>query len=639
MIGKTLGPYEILEQLGAGGMGQVYLGQDTRLGRRVAIKVLPAEFASDHERLARFEQEARAAAALNHPHIAVVHDVGSESGEDGVTTHFIVQEYLEGQSLRERLVVGALSVDKALSLAIEIGEALTAAHKAGIIHRDLKPDNVFVTAERHAKVLDFGLAKLTEAAPVSADLSMSPTMLGTVAGQVMGTAGYMAPEQAAGRTDIDHRADLFAFGCVFYEMLTGRQPFPGRSVAEILSRIQHEEPAPLADDKRSLPDSLQRVVDKCLAKDPDLRYQHADDMVVDLRRAKTVGIAGPPAADAGAGRGIPHGATGRRAVPVLVAVALAVVAALAGGWIARNMFRADAPDPVALTISLQDGLVIPTYRYNDALSRATIALSPDGELLAFVARRDGVGRLFLRDLRSYEIIEVPSSDRAMMPFFSPDGRQVGFMANGKLWRAAISGGVPVEIGNVTSAAVGASWGADGTIVYAPSYASRLWKIPAAGGVAEPLTTLRLEAGEASHRWPHVLPDGSGVLFSIKPSTAQTLNEGRIAIASLATGEYEVVLEGGTAARYIDGGYLAYAREGRLFAATFDLATRQVGSPVPVLENLVSHPTNGAAWFALASNGTIAWVPGKEVLARTELQWLTQDGTVIPFTLVDDVGGL
>jgi serine/threonine-protein kinase len=283
--------------------------------------------------------------------------------------------------------------------------------------------------------------------------------------------------------------------------------------------------------------------------------------------------------------------------------------------------------------------VIPTYRYNDALSRATIALSPDGELLAFVARRDGVGRLFLRDLRSYEIIEVPSSDRAMMPFFSPDGRQVGFMANGKLWRAAISGGVPVEIGNVTSAAVGASWGADGTIVYAPSYASRLWKIPAAGGVAEPLTTLRLEAGEASHRWPHVLPDGSGVLFSIKPSTAQTLNEGRIAIASLATGEYEVVLEGGTAARYIDGGYLAYAREGRLFAATFDLATRQVGSPVPVLENLVSHPTNGAAWFALASNGTIAWVPGKEVLARTELQWLTQDGTVIPFTLVDDVGGL
>jgi len=224
VVGKTLGHYEILEPLGKGGMGEVYLGEDTRLGRKVAIKVLPAEFASDPERLARFEQEARAAAALNHPHIAVVHDVGSEAAEDGTITHFMVQEYLEGQSLRERLDKGALPLDKALDLAIEVGEALIAAHKAGIIHRDLKPDNIFVTEEGHAKVLDFGLAKLTEmAAPTGSSASMSPTMLGTVAGQVMGTAGYMAPEQVNGE-QVDHRADLFAFGSVLYEMVTGRRP-------------------------------------------------------------------------------------------------------------------------------------------------------------------------------------------------------------------------------------------------------------------------------------------------------------------------------------------------------------------------------------------------------------------------------
>ncbi|MGD8331660.1 MAG: serine/threonine-protein kinase, partial [Acidobacteriota bacterium] len=229
MIGRSLGPYDIIEALGAGGMGEVYLAEDTRLGRRVAVKVLPADFADDPERLARFEQEARAAAALNHPHIAAVFDVGAEDDEDGGTTHYMVQEYLQGQTLSEKLVAGALPLEEGLALAIEVGEALTAAHRVGIVHRDLKPDNIFVTEDGHAKVLDFGLAKLTEAAPMSGlDASMSPTVLGTVAGQVMGTAGYMAPEQIQGGP-IDGRTDVFGFGCVLYEMLTGRQPFAGRT--------------------------------------------------------------------------------------------------------------------------------------------------------------------------------------------------------------------------------------------------------------------------------------------------------------------------------------------------------------------------------------------------------------------------
>ncbi len=265
--GTKLGPYEITEQLGAGGMGEVWLAEDSRLGREVAIKVLPAEFASDPERLARFEQEARAAAALNHPHIAAVHDVGVEDG-----THFMVQEFLEGNTLREPLQNGALPLKQALRLATEIAEALAAAHAAGIVHRDLKPENIFVTKEGHAKVLDFGLAKLTEVAVAGSPggATQSPTMMGTVAGQVMGTAGYMAPEQVEGSEEIDHRADLFAFGCVLYEIVGGKRAFTGPTVLDTLHAIARTDPQPVNEIKPGLPTELERILNKC-------RVRHCGD--------------------------------------------------------------------------------------------------------------------------------------------------------------------------------------------------------------------------------------------------------------------------------------------------------------------------------------------------------------------------
>jgi serine/threonine protein kinase len=262
--GTRLGPYEVQEQLGAGGMGEVWLASDTRLGRQVAIKTLPEEYASVPERLARFEQEARAAAALNHPHIAVVYDIGAAEG-----VHFIVQELLKGQPLQDVLAEGRMSLDRVLEFAVEVVEALAAAHAAGIVHRDLKPANLFVSPEGHAKVLDFGLAKLTEVALGSSpgdDRTKSPTMLGTAAGQVMGTAGYMAPEQVEGG-DVDGRADVFSFGCVLYEMVTGRRPFAGRSVMQTLDMIVHESPEPLGETDAKLPTQLQWILDKCLAKD------------------------------------------------------------------------------------------------------------------------------------------------------------------------------------------------------------------------------------------------------------------------------------------------------------------------------------------------------------------------------------
>ena len=468
MIGTSLGPYKIIEQLGAGGMGEVYLGEDTRLGRKVAIKVLPAEFASDPERLARFEQEARAAAALNHPHIAVVHDVGSEPAADGATTHFIVQEYLEGQSLRERVDKGALPLDKALDLATEVGEALIAAHKAGIIHRDLKPDNIFITEEGHAKVLDFGLAKLTEmAAPTGTSALMSPTMLGTVAGQVMGTAGYMAPEQVTGEV-VDHRADLFVFGCVLYQMVSGLQPFAGESVHDTLHRIGHEEPRALAEIDASLPSEMERIIRKSLAKQPERRYQDADDLVVDLAAL---------AAEVDSGRAmptstaLPGGAVESPGEPSWALVLSSAVALVLLGAGATWLFtRADPPAPsipMSFEISLPSGTRFPV-----GIGR-NIAVSPDGGAIVFAAEDESGRRLYLRRTdEAAEATPIRGTEDAALPFFSPDGEWVGFEDSSNMRRVSLSGD---ELYSICDLCSNGNWAADRSIYFERS--GSLFRVP------------------------------------------------------------------------------------------------------------------------------------------------------------------
>ena len=422
--GTKLGPYEITEQLGAGGMGEVYLAQDTRLGRKVAIKVLPAEFASDPERLARFEQEARAAAALNHPHIAAVHDVGVEDG-----THFMVQEYLEGNTLREPLGKGALPLKKALGLATEIAEALAAAHAAGIIHRDLKPENIFVTKEGHAKVLDFGLAKLTEVAVTGSPggATQSPTM--------MGTAGYMAPEQVEGG-EVDQRTDMFAFGCVLYEMAQGARAFGGRNVAEVLHRLVNSDPEPMADE---LPSELHRIVRKCVAKEPAKRYQTAGDLVVDLQALGTdveSGAALPPTPVAvETARGIPW----KLAAPVAVAIALL---AAFGVWITAP----SAPEPIVRRFHID----YPPETSFVNTSTLGFAISPDGRSLVFNANR----QLWLRAIDDPVATPIHGTEQARAPFFSPDSQQLGFWGgDGQMKSVSINGGAPVSLGAAACAAL------------------------------------------------------------------------------------------------------------------------------------------------------------------------------------------
>ena len=621
MIGTSLGPYKIIEQIGAGGMGEVYLGEDTRLGRKVAIKVLPSEFASDPERLARFEQEARAAAALNHPHIAVIHDVGSESGEDGATTHFMVQEYLEGQSLRERLEKGAPPLDKALDLATEVGEALIAAHKAGIIHRDLKPDNIFVTEEGHAKVLDFGLAKLTEmAAPAGSQASMSPTMLGTVAGQVMGTAGYMAPEQVNGE-EVDRRADLFAFGAVLYEMATGRRAFAGESVVQTLSKIAHEEPEAVSQVVETSPAELARIVRKCLAKKRDRRYQDADDLAVDLRQLQDDMAAGV-AVPAGYGDAtVPADETARLATRSLlpwIAATVVVSAAIASGAI-WSLMRPGPERAAHLSILLPEQS---SLREN----RAALAVSPDGREIVYASR----GRLYLRRLDQREPVLL--AEEASTPFFSPDGLWLGFASRGQLTKVLLGqGSAPVTISTIASIPLGVSWGSANRILFG---GNAVYQVFSEGGGAREVLIV-LEDGERA-LLPEFLPDGETVIFTHMSTTSSGEEEYRI-VAQSAAAARRVLIDDGTNARYLPTGHLAFLRAGTLHAVPFDADNVAVtGPPVPLVEGVSVAAAIGVAQFGVSRDGLLVDAPDDDAADRREPVWIDRSGSETAIDVDPDV---
>jgi serine/threonine-protein kinase len=619
VVGETLGPYKIIEQLGAGGMGEVYLGEDTRLGRKVAIKVLPAEFASDPERLARFEQEARAAAALNHPHIAVVHDVGYEPREDGATTHFMVQEYLEGQSLRERLDRGALPPDRALDLATEVGEALIAAHKAGIVHRDLKPDNIFVTEEGHAKVLDFGLAKLTEmAAPTGSSASMSPTMLGTVAGQVMGTAGFMAPEQINGE-EVDHRADLFAFGCVLYGMVTGRQAFSGKNVHETLGKILSAEPAAVAEIDDSLPAELQRIIRKVLAKDVDRRYQTASDLSVDLRQLQddvAAGIASSAVPEP-ATQAAPLAAAAGLPVKVVIpsGALLALVVALATWFVVRA-----APEPQQVT---RFDIPLPAGLDFAGTGQVTVAISPDGSQVV-VNTSDGFWR---RALDDEQATRLRGTEGAVSPFFSPDGQQLGFWLDNELQRISIAGGAPVPIAS-TNTPYGVTWADDGMVYFAVAPGG-IFSVPSTGG--EPRLVAAVKDVDIAYG-PQLLPGGEWLLFTLRRSGVTRWDDSTIMAQSLSTGEQRELVPGGRDGRYVRSGHIVYYRGGSLLAVAFDLQSAEVrGETVSIFEGVVgSSGSTAAGHFAISDRGALVYRPGLagSGVSRS-LVWVDQRGNEEP----------
>ncbi len=641
MIGISLGPYKILEKIGAGGMGEVFLAEDTRLNRKVAVKTLPEEFASDPERLARFEQEARAAAALNHPHIAVVHDIGFADGAGASSSaagggaaeaktdpsldvssllpaagvHYIVQEYLEGETLRDPLKKGALPLGKALLYAREVAEALGAAHEAGIIHRDLKPDNVFITKDGHAKILDFGLAKLTELhGPGGTELSMSPTVLGTVAGQVMGTAGYMAPEQIEGDVEIDARADLFAFGCLLYEMIGGKRAFAGDSILDTLHAIARTEPQPVGELNPETPVELERILKKCLAKDRDHRYQHADDVLVDLKNLAGEVESGNvrTVADREAGGAEVFAAAGgvpwKLAAPA--AIAIAAAAALTVWMLAPTGSSTGGERIIRFEMSLPDGV-----NYT-ALGLPSLAISPQGTHIAMAANNG----IYLRAFDDPEAAPVRGTEGlALVPFFSPDGRSIGFFSAGELLKVSIGGGAAVKLADLQGPPLGASWTADNMVYYA---LDGIWRVSGDGG--EPEEVIAVEEGDFYHG-PQVLPDGS-ILYTILAADETSWDDASIVVRRPEEEEPTVLVAGGRDARYVSTGHIVYALEDAILARTFDLGTREVGGAVPLLQGVAgAFENSGASHFALSDTGDLVFIRGDMQQEPRTFVWRDGDG--------------
>jgi Tol biopolymer transport system component len=610
--GRRLGPYEILSAIGAGGMGEVYKARDTRLDRIVAIKVLPAHLADRAELRERFDREAKTIASLNHPHICTLYDTGHQDGID-----YLVMEYLEGETVSQRLLKGPLPLEQVLQYAIEIADALDKAHRKGVTHRDLKPGNIMLT-KSGTKLLDFGLAKLKqEATPANVPLSELPTVKDplTAQGTILGTLQYMAPEQLEGK-EVDARTDIFAFGAVVYEMATGKRAFVGKTQASVIGAILKDDPPPISSLQPMTPPALDRVVKRCLAKEPDERCQSAKDLTDELKWIAEGGSQVGPAPTS-AMKGVR--ALGRRAL-ILGVGALLLVAAIAG--IAVWDLKPSPPQPVSrVAITLPPGQQLAGLDSGPA-----VALSPDGTRLAYVARQGGVQQLYLRAMDNLEAKPIPDTEGAVSPFFSPDGRWLGFFSGGKVKKVSVGGGAALTLGDAAQPS-GASWGSQGMIAFAPQNVAVLQQAPDGGGTPQPLT--HFEKGEVSHRWPEFLPGGKAVLFAAGPSGVNFTNA-RVAVQSVATGERRNLIQAGMYPRYAPSGHLVYVQGGSLVAVPFDPQRLEMtGTAVPVVQGVLQSPTNGAAQYSFSATGSLVYVSGGVLSAQRRLVWVNRNGEEQP----------
>jgi len=613
----SLGPYTIEREVGRGGMGVVHLGQDPRLRRAVAIKVLPDAFTHDSERLARFEREARLLASLTHPNIAGIYGLEEADGK-----RFLVLEYVEGETLAERLQRGPLPLDEAIDVCRQIATALEAAHEAGIIHRDLKPGNVKLTPSGEVKVLDFGLAKgTTSGTESSADLSHSPTMtLGaTSAGVILGTAAYMSPEQARGRT-VDRRTDIWSFGCVLYECLTGAQAFAGETVSDMIALILQGEPdgARLPKDT---PAKLRALLARCLEKDARQRLRDIGDARIELEelggarsssgsRMARMALSGVQEAQAVATTGLR-----RRTVPIALAAALLIGGAVVGAlvWNFAGPRPADTP---AMRFTVQ---APPHVDLTGDPNQQ--AISPDGTMLVFAAN-DSTGQtsLWLRRLGTFGASELPGTRGAYLLFWSPDSRYVGFFADDKLKRIRIEGGRPENLCAAPSGR-GASWGSRETIVFAPAPSGPLYQVRAGGGTPEAVTAVDSSRGETAHRWPSFLPDGVHFTYAALPTEN---GEFTCYVGSTGSKERKRLLTGNGAPIYASPGYLIYPRNEALLAQRFDAGRLALeGDPFTVGDPPANTQYSGSPGASVSRNGVLSWVTAGKL--DTRLKWVDRQG--------------
>jgi serine/threonine protein kinase len=556
--GDSVGPYKILSLLAAGGMGEVYRASDPRIQREVALKILPAHFSQDPDRLRRFEQEARAAGLLNHPNIVAIFDAGTENG-----VPYLVSELLQGEVLHQKLKGQPLPVRKVVDYSIQIAKGLCAAHDKGIVHRDLKPQNIFITKEGHAKILDFGLAKLTH--PEMDENYKKQAHLQTETGMVIGTVVYMSPEQVSGRT-VDHRSDIFAFGAVLYEMLSGERPFGGETQIEIMHAILKADPFELSQSNGNIPPSLERILRRCLEKDPDHRFQSTSDLAFALESlSSTSGTAVVPLHE-------------KR--PIQLPWILSSIFFIAATILGVTLYRLSNRTPPVLPSSVQRlSIVLPE---NTILNSS--AISPDGQRLAYVINgKTGPSTLWLRSMNSTQAQEIPETEDATLPFWSPDSRSIGFFTETELKKWTIGGGPPETLSS-TQLPKGGTWNQFGDILFSPQGLRGIYRISARGGEANPATVL--ETNEARHVFPQFLPDGKHFFYLVRTTHAERVG---VYIASLDSKDRKRILPDSTPVRFIDPEYLLFVRNDKLMVQHFDKNRLELsGIAVPITDNTSSH---------------------------------------------------
>jgi serine/threonine protein kinase/Tol biopolymer transport system component len=605
--GTRLGRYEIRSKIGEGGMGEVYRAFDPKINREVAIKVLPASFSADKDRLARFEQEAQAAGALNHPNILSIYDVDTHDGSP-----YVVSELLEGETLHERMNGVALPSRKALDYALQVSKGLATAHEHGIVHRDLKPDNIFMTKDGRVKILDFGLAKLTESNSGGEAQTDVPTRkVKTDPGSIMGTVGYMSPEQVRGRA-VDHRSDIFSFGAVLYEMLSGKRAFRGESAVDTLSAILKEEPPDLSSTNQSIAPALERVVNHCLEKNPEERFQSARDLAFALEALsgpspvsdQTLNaIAALPPARSSVVKHLPWIVAGALAVALIATILISVI------YFRRPTTEAST---VRLPVAIPDGVV----PYWDVVTQS-MSVSPDGRQLAFIGFSQGQRQVWVRPLNALTAQAIAGTEGATSIFWSPDSQNIAFFADGKLKRVEVSGKSLQTVCAFSHPVAPGAWSINGTIVFSDEEHGKIYRVPATGGTPSVLVENK---SARSRRWVHFLPDGRRFLFGRYEEGND--HEG-VWAGSLDSAELKQVAAMPIARiQYVDG-YLLYPRDGSLVAQSFDEKNlRLSGEPTVIVERLPFFDKTGWAEFSASQNGVLAYMTE---FPKTRLVWIDRNG--------------
>ncbi len=619
MIGETILHYKILEKLGEGGMGTVYKAQDTKLDRFVALKFLPSQFTVTEEVKARFVQEAKAASAMNHPNVCTIYDIQEHEGQ-----LFIVMEFIDGVTLRNNKQ--NLSEKKILEIGVQVAEGLAAAHEKGIVHRDIKPENIMIRKDGIVQIMDFGLAKL---------FSTSNESRLTKMGTTMGTIGYMSPEQVQG-LDTDHRTDIFSFGVVFYEMLAGESPFKGMHETAIMYEIVNVDPAPISTVKEGIDPEIDEIILECLEKDKDDRCQSAKELVKDLRKIKkssghrtsriynTQAFTQDPE-NVKVSSGVFDVNFKKRLIKnkiSLLIISILTIALFVTIFLALNSSPAFSSKPIHLSLNIKEGIALGSF--------SSFTISPDGSTIVYSVNEANARILYLRTLDSYEAKPIPGTEGGYSPFFSPDGKWLGFITSDKIKKVLIAGGTVIDIVDSSPALPYAYWGSDNYIYVTPSITGGIYRILSDGGKLESIAEPDVKKGEINYRWPVLLPDGNSLMF-----TSESGNEAgvsKILVKSLKSNKILNLVNNGSYAQYINSGFITYLKNNTLFASKFNSDDLSLsGASIPVIQEIATVPQSGQAELSISNNGTLVYLPGGALSTERNLVWVDNSGKILKST--------